>query len=187
MAIGSAIGGGDEKLSNAGSSSPSSRTEFVPTLTAAAPVPAPIPGLGQEERDGKFAFVITAINSSKTAGDPDNPYMQKTAQGVYFNLHMTVTNIGIEPQTFFATSQKVLAGNREFGADSMASVGTGAATEDINPGNSIDVVVSFDVPAGTVVDTAELHDSAFSGGVKLSLVDRPGQSPSLAAVTEHLG
>jgi hypothetical protein len=54
----------------------------------------------------------------------------------------------------------------------MAAVWTGAANVEINPGNSINAVVSFDVPNGTTsVGSVELHDSAFSGGVKV--VPRP--------------
>ena len=46
-----------------------------------------------------------------------------------------------------------------------ANKGTG----DINPGNSIQVQVAFDVPPGTQPAELELHDSMFSGGVKLRL------------------
>ena len=41
--------------------------------------------------------------------------------------------------------------------------------EDINPGNSVVGTVVFDVPKGTKVTELELHDSAFSGGVKVAL------------------
>jgi hypothetical protein len=51
----------------------------------------------------------------------------------------------------------------------MAAVWTGDSNVEVNPGNSIDAVVSFDVPAGTSVGTMELHDSMFSGGVTVSL------------------
>jgi hypothetical protein len=41
---------------------------------------------------------------------------------------------------------------------------------DINPGNNIQAVVSFDVPANNTDNGVfALHDSAFSGGVKVSL------------------
>ncbi|MFE5477250.1 DUF4352 domain-containing protein [Nocardia sp. NPDC056541] len=44
-----------------------------------------------------------------------------------------------------------------------------AVMSDINPGNSIQVVVVFDVPAGTVPTTLELRDSAFSGCAEVAL------------------
>jgi hypothetical protein len=40
---------------------------------------------------------------------------------------------------------------------------------DLNPGFSATITVPFDVPVGTVPDAIELHNSAFSGGVKASL------------------
>ena len=96
--------------------------------------------------------------------------MQQTAQGVFVNIHMRVTNIGDAPQTFFATNQKLESmGSQQFNADTMAAVWAGAATVEINPGNSIDTTVSFDVQPGTPLYTVALHDSAFSGGVKVYL------------------
>ena len=41
---------------------------------------------------------------------------------------------------------------------------------EINPGNSIQAVVSFDVPPGTSNEgVLTVHDSLFSGGAKISL------------------
>ncbi|VFA96619.1 Telomeric repeat-binding factor 2 [Nocardia cyriacigeorgica] len=39
----------------------------------------------------------------------------------------------------------------------------------INPGNSVDVTIVFDVPVDTVPAALELHDSMFSGGAKVAL------------------
>jgi hypothetical protein len=39
----------------------------------------------------------------------------------------------------------------------------------INPGNSVTGAVVFDVPKDVTPTQAELHDSAFSGGVKVNL------------------
>lgn len=51
------------------SSGPSSTSGPAPSASAAAPTMA---GIGQEVRDGKFAFVVNSIDRSKTAGNPDN-------------------------------------------------------------------------------------------------------------------
>ena len=40
---------------------------------------------------------------------------------------------------------------------------------EINPGNSIDGTVVFDVPVGVTPTSVEDHDSAFSGGVTVAL------------------
>jgi hypothetical protein len=143
-----------------------SSTVEKPTPTTAA---IPKASLTTEVRDGKFAFVVTRFNTSDVAGDPNNPFMEVKPQGMFVNVYMTVTNIGGRPQTFFASNQKLFAGGREFGPNTMAAVWTGNANVEINPGNSIDAVVSFDVPLGITVDTVELHDSAFSGGAKLRI------------------
>jgi len=41
--------------------------------------------------------------------------------------------------------------------------------EGINPGNSIEGYVFFDVPKGTTVSKLELHDSMRSGGITVRL------------------
>jgi hypothetical protein len=52
---------------------------------------------------------------------------------------------------------------------SAADMWANKGTDDINPGNSIQVQAAFDVPPGTQPAELELHDSMFSGGVKLQL------------------
>jgi hypothetical protein len=44
-----------------------------------------------------------------------------------------------------------------------------SAMGEINPGNSIQVRVPFDVPPGTRASALELHDSMLSGGVSVRL------------------
>jgi hypothetical protein len=40
---------------------------------------------------------------------------------------------------------------------------------DLNPGFNLTVKVAFDFPAGTQIAAIVVHDSAFSGGAKISL------------------
>lgn len=130
------------------------------------------PSVGSEVRDGRFAFVLDRIDIGQSVVSRDgNQFMQKKAQGEWAVLSMTVTNVGDKPQTFFAENQKLIAGGKTFSADSVAStylVDDSVMTE-INPGNKIDVKVAFDVPVGTEPDQVKLRDSAFSGGVTVSL------------------
>jgi hypothetical protein len=141
--------------------------------SSAAPGATPPPvGLNQEARDGKFAFVVTSVDTAKTAHDPDNPFTQQIAKGTYVNIHLTVKNIANRPQTFFADNQRLWVGDRQFSPDRMAAVWAKASNVRIDPGSSITAEVTFDVPAGaTGADTVELHDSALSAGVKV--VARP--------------
>ncbi|MES3637228.1 DUF4352 domain-containing protein [Mycobacterium intracellulare] len=130
-----------------------------------------MPGIGQEARDGKFGFTVTGMNTAKTTGDPSNPYEQATAQGFYVIVSMTVQNTGDRAQSFFATNQKLIdSAGRQYSPDSNADMWLNKAIQtDINPGNQVQAKVAFDVPEGTQPSTIELHDSMFSGGVKVRL------------------
>ncbi|MFC4375073.1 DUF4352 domain-containing protein [Nocardia halotolerans] len=145
----------------------------APPATASAPPTADGPApAGTPVRDGKFEFTVMAVDPPvKVVGD--NPYLQKTAQGEYILVHLTVANIGDRPQSYFASNQKLFDDRgREFENDTMAGINVNDGTammSDINPGNSVQVVVVFDVPAGTVPASLELHDSAYSGGAEVAL------------------
>ncbi|WP_280203342.1 DUF4352 domain-containing protein [Nocardia cyriacigeorgica] len=106
------------------SSDDSDDTTSTTTITAPAPgEPSPaaeppksdIAPAGSAVRDGKFEFVVTAVDAPvKTVGD--NPYLQKTAQGEYILVHINVTNISDQPQTYFADNQKLIdSQGRKFG------------------------------------------------------------------------
>ncbi len=61
---------------------------------------------------------------------------------------------------------------RTFSADSTAGIyldKSNSFLNQINPGNTVQGIVAFDVPVDAVLKTAELHDSAFSSGVTVSL------------------
>jgi hypothetical protein len=143
-------------------------TGTPPRTPTAAPLPT-IPAIGQEVRDGQFAFTVTSIDRSKTAGDLSNQFEIVPAQGEFLNVHMTVVNTGNHAQTFFATNQKLKISNRVYEANSQAALWTQSLNVTINPGNSIQAVVSFDVPPGTNGGTVQLHDSTFSGGAEVAL------------------
>jgi hypothetical protein len=85
-----------------------------------------------------------------------------------------VKNIGKEAQLFDGSSQKAYdAKGTEFSNDSTAEI---YANEDnatflqqINPGNGVKGQLIFDVPKGTKPAHVVLHDSPFSGGIKVPL------------------
>lgn len=61
---------------------------------------------------------------------------------------------------------------RKFSANSMASMADESSQvlwEEINPGNAVKGKVYFDIPKGAKLANLELHDSAFSGGVRVRL------------------
>lgn len=129
--------------------------------------------IGQAARDGKFEFVVKSIQCGVVSVG-DNPYLTKTAQGQYCLLSVTVKNIGNEKQSLFSSNQKLKdAANKEYSADDTATLyaapnGSSWYT-DINPGNSVEGQIAFDIPKDLTPSTAELHDSAYSGGVTVNL------------------
>jgi hypothetical protein len=140
------------------------------TSTSSTTAPPPLAGIGQEVRDGKFAFVATSVDQSKTAGEPSVQIETVTAQGEFVNVHLKVSNVGDQAQNFFASNQKLQIGDKQFSANDTAAMWIGSMTVNINPGHSIQAVVSFDVPPGTSNDgVLTVHDSTYSGGAKISL------------------
>lgn len=133
--------------------------------------PAGDAGIGQPAADGKFNFVVSGVDCSQTR--IGNPNFGTDAQGQFCIVSLTVTNIGDEPQSFFGENATLFnAEGQQFSADTEASIyleNSASIYEEINPGNTLSSMVVFDVPAGTVPASIELHDSAFSGGVTVSL------------------
>lgn len=126
---------------------------------------------GSEVRDGKFAFVVTRVDPPvKVVGD--NQFLRKEAQGEYILVHVTVSNVGDKPRSYFGSNQQLIDDQgREFTNDTGAEINLNDhQSADINPGNKISVVIAFDVPQGAVPAAIEFHDSAFSGGVRVALL-----------------
>jgi hypothetical protein len=120
--------------------------------------------IGTPVSDGKFQFVVTSVDRSPTAGDPADPTQ---AKGEFFNVHLTVKNTGTQANSYGSHDQKLIVAGKQF--DAAEVLGLPGDDENINPGLSIDTVVPFDVPPGTQPDAVQLHDSAFSNGVTVSL------------------
>lgn len=131
--------------------------------------PAPPARVGKEVRDGAFAFVVTKVSRSRVAGDPRNKVMQEKAEGEYLNVHLRVTNRSDEPQTYLASVQKLQTGGHEYTADQDVSVWTNSSSVQIEPGRTVEVTVSFDVPVGTPAGVIELHEAPMSTGAEVQL------------------
>lgn len=136
--------------------------------------PAEVAKIGQAVRDGKFEFTVTAFSCGQTSVGT-NQYLTKQAQGQYCMLNLTIKNIGDQAQSLFSGNQKLLNGSTQYSADDTATLynqPSGSSStwfNDINPGNSVSGTIVFDVPKGVTPTQAELHDSSFSGGVKVNL------------------
>lgn len=136
--------------------------------------PAEVAKIGQAVRDGKFEFTVTGFSCGQTSVGT-NQYLTKQAQGQFCMLNLTIKNTGDQAQSLFSGNQKLLNNGTQYSADDQATMyaePSGTSTtwfNDINPGNSVSGTIVFDVPKGVTPTQAELHDSSFSGGVKVNL------------------
>jgi hypothetical protein len=157
-------------VSGSGSTSTSSSSSSaVPKETKAAKASGP--AIGTAVADGKFAFKVWSMDCTKKS--VGGSYSTSTAQGHYCILSVSVKNIGKEAQTVFSSNMKLIDDQgREFKTDDVAQMNAGQTDlwlKEINPGIQLDGKLIFDVPTDAKIVTAELHDSIFSGGVKIDL------------------
>lgn len=158
--------------------SPTAAAPAKPVATTAAPKAAPKPAakpasqVGKAMRDGKFEFTVRSVKCG-IAVVGENEFLQEKAQGQFCAVQLSVENIGDEPQSMFADNQYAFdTKGRKFSANSMASMADESSQvlwEEINPGNAVKGKVYFDIPKGAKLTSLELHDSFFSGGVKVRL------------------
>ncbi len=168
FAIGKCGASGEKTLSSGSNTSSHSATgSAAAPAKPASPTAAPA---GSAVRDGKFEFQVLSVARAQQAGDPSNQFETVQAQGEFIIVTMSVTNVGDRAQSYFGTNQKLFdTAGRQYEANSAADMWANKGTGDINPGNSIRVKAAFDVPPGTQPAELELHDSMFSGGVKVHL------------------
>jgi hypothetical protein len=132
--------------------------------------------IGEAARDGKFEFVVKSIKCGKTSVGSD--FLTQEAQGQYCLLGVSVKNIGDEKQSLLSSNQYLFnAQGQKYSADDTATLyaapDSSSWYSDINPGNSVSGVIVFDIPKDQIPTRAELHDSAFSGGVSVDLQQHP--------------
>ena len=130
--------------------------------------------IGEEARDGQFAFIVDDFECVGGTLEAENDFVDDAeAQGQFCLLTITVENIGDSQQSLFASNQYLYdEQERRFSASSDFEVIMAIDTpiyDSINPGNSMTGTIVFDVPEDAVIEFAELHDSALSGGVLVDL------------------
>lgn len=135
---------------------------------------AAVAKVGQAVRDGKFEFTVKSLKCKVPSVSDSSGYVTKKAQGQYCLLDVTVKNIGTEQQYFSEDDQKLFnAKGVEYKADITATLykanNDDALAAQINPGNAVHGVLVYDIPKDQKIVRAELHDSAFSDGVRVDL------------------
>ena len=170
-------GGTAATTTSSSDSSSSAASAAAPSITnrkaSTKPVAKPKPksGVGTAVRDGKFQFVVSSVKCGvKRIGDS---FMGDKAQGQFCLVHIKVSNIGSESQTLDSSSQFGYdTKGHKFDTDDNAAVDLPQSQtflNDINPGNKVNGEIVFDIPKGDKLTSLELHDSAFSDGVRVSL------------------
>lgn len=128
-------------------------------------------GIGQEVIDGKFAFIVTEVNSSRTFAD-------KRAQGVYEIVSVAVRNVGTQAQFFEWAAQRLKdRTGREYSANFMVPPLFGSVVNSLDPGLQVSLKLAFDVPPGTKPTQLVLHDSVSSHGAQVNLTQPPSPPP----------
>lgn len=166
LAIFGAASGGSKSTGTTASNN--STTSNKPTATAT------MAKLNQAADDGKFQFTVTSVKCGQPSVSSADGYITKTAQGQYCLVNITANNIGDQSQTLDSTSQYLYdSSNKKYSSDDEATIDISPTDNTffnaINPGNTVSGTVVFDLPKGVTPTIAELHDSALSGGVKVSL------------------
>jgi hypothetical protein len=159
-------GGNDPRLFDFTTSSLESQVETADNTPATATI-------GQSVRDGKFAFIVTAVQPPARSLTYQ-PGSTVTAQGEFIIVRVDVTNIGFDARTLTTTDQFLVSDTGQRYATSAAiSYLKGSEKiflDKINPGNTVnDAPLLFDVAPGTTIASIELHDSETSTGVKVKL------------------
>jgi hypothetical protein len=89
-------------------------------------------------------------------------------------VSLSVRNIADRPQLFLSRAQKAFdVAGAGYTSDEIAGLFANRETQTflrkIDPGDRVVGKLVFDVPTTTTLTTVELHDSLFSGGVKVTV------------------
>jgi hypothetical protein len=125
---------------------------------------------GDEVTDGDLTIAFSRTDTGDTITSSISDSLEVTAKGVYLVVYLNVTNNGSSSNSLLLAQQKLNAGGQTFDADPEANFYlTGTATVDIQPGDTEEVGVVFDVPVGTEPDSLQVFGSVMSPGVELPL------------------
>jgi hypothetical protein len=134
----------------------------------ASETPTAASGSGPQAADGGMTFAVTGVETAPSVKYQDAP-VEKTAQGEFFIVHLTVQNSGDAAGTFLGTLQKLKAGGTVYSIDDEATAYLNGTYADISPGDTADVAIAFDVPPGTSPESLEVHGEPLGAGVDVPL------------------
>jgi Domain of unknown function (DUF4352)/Protein of unknown function (DUF2510) len=150
------------------SATPTTSTKSKSSTQSTSESPTTASGSGAQASDGGLTFSITGTETASSVKYQDAP-VEKTAQGEFIVVHMTVLNSGDAQGTFLATLQKLKAGGTTYSIDDEATAYLNGTWKDLNPGDTADLAIAFDVPPGTTPESLEVHGAPMSTGVEVPL------------------
>jgi Domain of unknown function (DUF4352)/Protein of unknown function (DUF2510) len=125
-------------------------------------------GSGPQASDGGLTFAVTGVETAPSIKFESAP-VEKNAQGEFFIVHMTVLNSGDAQATYVGMFQKLKAGDTAYSIDDVATAYLNGISADLNPGDTADVAIAFDVPPGTAPESLEVHAEPGSTGADVPL------------------
>ena len=160
------------------SSGPSTSKPATPTTSSgngqssstetASESPTTASGSGPQATDSGLTFAVTGVETAPSVQSQDAS-VEKTAQGEFLIVHMTVLNSGDAQATYLGTLQKLKAAGTTYSIDDDATVYLNGGLAELNPGDTADVAIAFDVPPGTTPESLEVHGDPASAGVEVPL------------------
>lgn len=144
-----------------GSSTPAAGPVSSPPRATVADVP-----MGSPARDGGVEFVVKSV---RRAPSVTRDTYTVTAQGEFFIVDLSVTNVGDQTETYSSSDQMLIVSGKQIGDGVASQALNNNAISRINPGIGIDTAIAYDVPVGTQPDRIELHGDALSPGVYVDL------------------
>jgi hypothetical protein len=126
-----------------------------------------VAGIGDPVRDGDFTFTVTAVGGKGPpflGGQPS--FLEPQVKLVF--VYVTVRNDGSSPGSFAEDYQYLTDGDGRK-SEGYLDRGDLSLAADINPGDTVEGVLVFDIASDTVPAWIELHASRFSGGVTVLL------------------
>lgn len=172
IGISQVAGGGKDKSETSQSGSSDQTNNSNNNSTEDEKLSTSMPGIGDNAIDGELQFTVTDVKCGiEKVG---SEYLNAEPQGQFCKIGLVIENVGNESATMYSSSQDLYDNKgRKFATDETAMIYSESENDtwlnEINPGNSVDGSLIYDVPKDVVLDYIELHGDLFSDGVKVAL------------------
>jgi hypothetical protein len=130
--------------------------------------PTTASGSGPQATDGGLTFAVTGVETAPSVPIGDGS-QEQTAQGEYLIVHLNVLNASDQPVTYVGMWQKLNAGGTAYAIDDVATASLKGTSAQLNPSDSVDLAIAFDVPPGTSPESLEVHADPSTAGAQIPL------------------